>query len=223
MGGMEIDCTSFLGSVKRSVESRDHDGQPARVIALTRTFNTDQNDLWDAVTNIERIPRWFLPITGTTALGGRYQLEGNAEGQVLHCDPQNRFEITWEYAGYMSWVHVTLTPSESGTSLKLEHIAPILEDDSFWEEYGPGAGGVGWDGGLLGLDLYLSLGQAFDRQQVETWSASPQGLDFYTQSSELWGEADLAYGTPPEAARAATDKTIAFYTGQPEEDPDQTE
>ena len=32
-----------------------------RVVAA---YATDADDLWDAVTNGERIPRWFLPISG---------------------------------------------------------------------------------------------------------------------------------------------------------------
>ncbi|GAB2911484.1 hypothetical protein [Streptomyces mayteni] len=33
--------------------------------------------------------------------------------------------------------------------LEREHAAVV--DPEFWERYGPGASGVGWDGGLLGL------------------------------------------------------------------------
>ena len=46
--------------------------------------------MWDAVTSAERIPRWFLPISGDLRLGGRYQLEGNAGGEVLECAPPAR-------------------------------------------------------------------------------------------------------------------------------------
>ena len=30
------------------------------------------DDVWDACTNPERIPRWFLPVSGDLRLGGRY-------------------------------------------------------------------------------------------------------------------------------------------------------
>jgi hypothetical protein len=39
-------------------------------------YPASQSDLWDAVTNADRIPRWFLPVSGDLRLGGHYQLEG---------------------------------------------------------------------------------------------------------------------------------------------------
>jgi uncharacterized protein YndB with AHSA1/START domain len=82
------------------VENVEHDGRPARLIIAARTYDTSVEDLWDAVTNIERIPRRFRPISGELQVGGgRYQLEGNARGEVLRCDPPRSFEITWEYGG----------------------------------------------------------------------------------------------------------------------------
>ncbi len=54
-------------------------------------------ELWDAVTNAERIPRWFAAITGELKLGGRYQLEGNAGGDITRCDAPTAVDITWEY------------------------------------------------------------------------------------------------------------------------------
>ena len=52
----------------------DHDGKPARAVILARSYGTSVDDLWDAVTTGERIPRWFLSICGELKLGGRYQL-----------------------------------------------------------------------------------------------------------------------------------------------------
>src|SRR5690606_22050656 len=59
---------------------RDHQGRPARVARLMRSYPTTQDDLWDAITNPERIPRWFMPVSGDLRPGGHYQLEGNAGG-----------------------------------------------------------------------------------------------------------------------------------------------
>jgi peptidoglycan hydrolase CwlO-like protein len=36
-----------------------------------RSYDAEIEELWDAVTNAERIPRWFAPITGELKLGGR--------------------------------------------------------------------------------------------------------------------------------------------------------
>src|SRR5690349_16710857 len=61
---MEFDIPRQIGAVTRKVETRLHDGQPARVVVATRTYDTTVDDLWDAVTSKERIPRWFLPVSG---------------------------------------------------------------------------------------------------------------------------------------------------------------
>lgn len=41
------------------------------------------------------------------------------------------------------------------------------------------------------------------------------GRRFLTASSEAWYEASVASGTDPAQARAAADRTTAFYTGTP--------
>ena len=57
------------------------------MVVASRSYDTDIDDLWEAITNAERIPRWFLPITGELRLGGRYQLQGNAGGTITACEP----------------------------------------------------------------------------------------------------------------------------------------
>ena len=152
---MRIDPVAYVGAVVREVAVRDHDGKPARAVIATRSYDTDIADLWDALTNPERIPRWFLPISGDLKLGGRYQFEGQAGGQITACEPPRQLAVTWEFAGTVSWVTVTLADDgSSGTRLELEHLS-VIEDD-FWDRYGPGAVGVGWDLALMGLALYFA-------------------------------------------------------------------
>src|SRR5205823_15078446 len=86
--GMQIDVARVLGLVTRSVRNFEKDGKAASAVTLTRLYDTDVDDLWDAVTSKERIPRWFLPVEGDLRLGGRYQLKGNAGGTITACTPQ---------------------------------------------------------------------------------------------------------------------------------------
>jgi hypothetical protein len=44
---------------------------------------------------------------------------------------------------------------------------------------------------------------------------SDEGRRFMTLSSERWGEASVAAGTPADEARAAAQRTTAAYTGVP--------
>ena len=88
---MEIDVARVLGLVTRSVRNFEKDGKAASAVTLTRLYDTDVDDLWDALTSKERIPRWFLPVEGDLQLGGRYQLKGNAGGTITACTPPESF------------------------------------------------------------------------------------------------------------------------------------
>jgi uncharacterized protein YndB with AHSA1/START domain len=209
---VKLDVLRYIGAVTREVTSRDHNGRPARVVAATCAYDTTIGDLWDAITNAERIPRWFLPISGELRLGGRYQLQGNAGGQIISCEPPRSLTVTWEFGGQVSWVHIGLTElSDGGTRLQLEHIAHVPDD--FWNQYGPGAVGVGWDLAMVGLGRHLATAAAVDPQEFAAWSASEQGKDFVRQSSSEWGQSSIAAGTEEAAARDAASRTTAFYGG----------
>lgn len=209
---MPMDVLRLIGAVSRELTSTTRDGKPARVLVATRSYHTTPDDLWDALTNQGRIPRWFLPISGELRLGGRYQLEGNAGGEILHCEPPSRLLVTWEMQGGVSWVELTLRPDGSKTQLRLAHTAHVPEE--FWDRFGPGATGVGWDGALLGLGLHLETpSEALDPRQALVWMQSEEGKHFNTTSSEAWAVASIAAGTPEAAAREAAARTTAFYTG----------
>ena len=207
---MGLNVESHLGAVERSVSYLDRDGQPASAVTLTRSYETTVEDLWDAVTNGERIPRWYLPISGDLKLGGRYQLEGNAGGAITTCDRPSHLAITWEYAGDVSWVDVHVAADRTGRArLTLTHTAHL---SPFWDQYGPGAAGVGWEQSFLGLALHLSHPND-PKMDEAAFAASPDGKAFITGSSDGWEQAAIASGTDPAAARAAAAQTTAFYTG----------
>jgi hypothetical protein len=126
-------------------------------------------------------------------------------------------EVTWEFGGEVTWLEVGLTLEGEGTTLTLRHTAFV--DPERWEQYGPGAVGVGWELLLMGLDLHLTSGGAVvDPAEFARWSTSDDGRAFVTASSVGWGDASIAGGEPEVAARAAQGRTTAFYTGVPEGD-----
>jgi uncharacterized protein YndB with AHSA1/START domain len=169
--------------------------------------------LWDAVTNPERLPRWFLPVSGDLRLGGRYQFEGNAGGEITSCEAPRYVAATWEFGGGVSWVSVRLADGPDGASLELEHIAPVPDD--MWDQFGPGAVGVGWELALVGLAQYLETGRAVDPATALAWPTSEEGKAFVRQISDDWGRASITAGTDEAAAMAAAARTTGFYTGSP--------
>jgi uncharacterized protein YndB with AHSA1/START domain len=197
------DLIAELERVRRTY-GREPDG--GHVVELRRTYEAPAADVWDACTNPERIPRWFLPVSGELRLGGRFQLEGNAGGAITECEPPRRLALTWEFGGDASVVTLDLTAAGEATELVLRH---AVGDNEHWVNYGPGAVGVGWDGGLLGLALYLPSGDAVSDPMA--FALSDEGRAFLRRSAAEWGAAHAAAGVDAEVADAAAARTSAFY------------
>jgi uncharacterized protein YndB with AHSA1/START domain len=210
---MELNVADLFGVVTREVANEERDGKLVRVVVASRPYETDIDDLWDAITNPDRIPRWFSPVTGDLRLGGSYQIEGNAGGTITACDPPRSFALTWVYGESLSWLDVELSmQAGGGTLLRLKHAALV---DDHWRQFGPGATGVGWDLGLLGLQLHFDAGGApLDREAVDAWSQSEGGKTFMRLSAEGWGGADIASGEDAALATERAARTAGFYTGE---------
>jgi uncharacterized protein YndB with AHSA1/START domain len=211
-----IDIVREIEAVQREVGPGQLAAGEGRAVRLRRTYDAPIDDVWDALTNPERVGRWFLPISGDYRLGGRYQFEGNAGGEILECDRPHRLRVTWVYGEVsspadVSEVELRLTAAEGeATTLELEHTAIV--PDEFWNVYGPGAVGVGWEGGLLGLSLHLSGGSVGD---PIAWQLSDEGCDFNTRSSEAWGAASEAAGADPAEVASMVANTTQFYAPDP--------
>lgn len=208
---MDFDVEAHLGAVERSVAELERDGEPASRITLVRGYAVAVADLWDAVTNPARIPRWFGPVSGDLRPGGRYQLEGNAGGVITACERPSRLALTWEFGGDVSWVELRLSGGgKGGSRLSLAHTARLSEH---WKQYGPGATGVGWELGLLGLCFHLTKPEA-PKLDEAAFAASGGGRAFTIGSAERWGRAAITAGTETAMAEAAARRTAAFYTGE---------
>jgi uncharacterized protein YndB with AHSA1/START domain len=210
---IEIDVDHQVNAVQRNVGGRTIDTGEAHVITVSQSYDTDSADLWDAVTNIERIPRWFLPISGDLKVGGSYQLEGQASGTILTCDPPKNFAATWEYGGNVSWIDVSISSEgPERARLVIEHV--VKAGDETWREFGPSAMGIGWDSMVLGLAIHLSTGEAIDPSFGQQWTGTEDGRRFLTLSGEQWYAANVAFGKDPAGARALADRCLKAYLGE---------
>jgi len=209
--------SNAVGIEYRVVKKDEYQGKAVRIVVAARTYAAEINDLWDATTNAERISHWFGPVSGNLELGGRYQLEGNASGEITRCDRPTTFDVTWEYADNVSWVKVHLESVADGTRLTLEHIMEKDEaSEAHWEKYGPGATGVGWELGFLGLGMYLEIGgKAIAEEEFNEWLTSPEGKAFIESCANAWGEAHIESGEDAAIAVAMAKKTASFYCGEP--------
>jgi uncharacterized protein YndB with AHSA1/START domain len=202
-----IDIASHLNAIARKVEVLPPaDGLGERVsVLLRRGYDAPVGDVWDAITEPDRIKRWFMPISGELRVGGSFQLEGNAGGEILACEPPRLFRVT--FGGPTSLVEVRLTAQgESGALLELEHTVPIEMAQS-------GAGalyvGPGWDGALLGLDLFLR-GEAIGDPVAA--ANSSEAVEFSRQSVLAWAKVVEDSGTASaDELAAATEVSLAQF------------
>ena len=176
-----IDIVREIEAVQREVGSgRLAAGEGQRRPPAARPTTPPIDDVWDALTNPERIGRWFLPISGDFRLGGRYQFEGNAGGEILACERPNRLKVTWVYGEVtepadVSEVEVRLSPVDERTRPASSSSTSAIVPDEMWDEFGPGAVGVGWDGGS---SAWRSTSAAARRRRPEAWQLSDEGRDF---------------------------------------------
>jgi uncharacterized protein YndB with AHSA1/START domain len=206
------DVRQQISNVRRTLGRRVLEAGEARVSTISQVYDTDIDDLWSVVTDAERINRWFLPISGELKEGGHYQFEGNAGGTITSCDKPRGFDATWEFGDQVSWLTVRLTPVDGGTRFELEHVGHVA--DEFWDLYGPGATGLGWDSGLLGLAGYL-IDRDVSRltaEQLMAWMADGDGKLFMRLSADAWAQAEIEAGADPEVAKKHADGSYEAFT-----------
>jgi uncharacterized protein YndB with AHSA1/START domain len=192
-----MDIAEQINAVRRKVRGRS--------VVVRRAYVAEIEDVWDACTDPERIKRWFLPVSGDLRLSGRYQLEGNAGGEIQRCEPPELLRVSWEFGeAPPSYVQVRLSRVEGGTMFELEHSG--LDDEQHWDQFGPGAVGVGWDLTVLGLGLHLA-GVA----NPQGWGTSPEAQEYMTASAEAWRVAHEQAGEDHKQAVAAAERTTAAY------------
>lgn len=134
------------------------------VIVLTRTFRAAIEDVWAAVTETERLARWFGTWSGNPE-AGFVQVHMNAEGQgaseetfeIRVCEPPRRL-VVHTGQGQAAWeLGVELTESGGVTTLEFTQ---VIDDPDVLESVGPG-----WE-------YYL------DRLVAAETGADPATIDF---------------------------------------------
>lgn len=209
-----MDFERAFGADTREVGKGEREGRPTQLVRASRTYPTSQADLWTAITEKQRIERWFGNVSGDFKRGGRFAIEGNADGEIASCDPPHTLALTWEFGGNKSWVTATVKSVEGG-ALTLEHELPTdAESEAHWEKSGPGATGVGWEMAMLGLDGYVQTNGQSVIEAVHAWAEGDGGKSSLRSWAEAWGDAHTEDGTPSKIAMETAVRTAAFYTGE---------
>jgi uncharacterized protein YndB with AHSA1/START domain len=158
--------TRVLGSL------RSADG--AGVVRIEDRYDTDIDDLWSALTEPERLVRWWGRLEGDLRLGGEIRLSVESAGlvstgHVEACEPPRRFrvtsrETTESWAGsapdapppFDSVTEATLTPDGDQTILVIEVSGLPLEKIAFY--------GAGWQIHAENLAGYVAGRERGDEQ-----------------------------------------------------------
>jgi uncharacterized protein YndB with AHSA1/START domain len=194
-----LDIGRQIGAIHREVAD---DGDLVRV-QMDRRYPSSAADVWEALTDPDRIRRWMMPISGDLRVGGNFQLEGNAGGEILRCERPNLLRVT--FGDPSSLVEVRLVEDGTDTVLTLEHTVPKAM-----------AGGVagalyvgpGWDGALLGLGLYLD-GQVSEDPVAA--ANSPEAQEFSAESVSAWVGVLEATGADAETIAGARQAAMAQF------------
>lgn len=184
------DTASVINETDREIGSKQIAAGQARTAVLRRRYHASIEDVWDACTDPERLARWFMKVTGDLRLGGTFNLEGNASGEIVRCEPARLLAVTWVYGDHpVDEVELRLSPGEEGeTVLELEH-ATVSETTEFEGlAYDAIFGvGTGWDPAVWALDLYLR--DELPEDLAERWRSGdfpPEVEEFFSRSAEAW-------------------------------------
>jgi len=156
--------TRILGSL------RSADG--AGVVRIEDRYDTGIDDLWSALTEPDRLARWYGQVDGDLRPGGQFRLhvesaDIDATGRVEECEPPRRLLITNRETEeshlrgqgvppYDEAIEVTLTPDGDQTILVIEVRGMPLAAIAFY--------GVGWQLHAETLAAYLAGRQPGDPQ-----------------------------------------------------------
>ena len=181
------DIANWLTATHREVGSRLIAAGEARTALMRRRYDAPIEDVWDAITDPERISRWFIKPTGDLRVGGTFKLEGNASCEILRCEAPRLLRVSWSYPGRpVDEVEVRLSLGEGGeTVLELEHasVAEVfITNDSETGTWGIGAG---WEAQLDYLAKYLH-GELPDVPAAEWWEPTPEDEELGNRRGHAW-------------------------------------
>lgn len=100
-----------------------------RSVVIEKTFPHSPEKLWQAMTDPKLLAEWLLPNNFGPQVGQEFQFrnepvggwDGVVDCKILVFDAPHRLAYSWRALGLESIVQFTLTPTESGTHVRMEH------------------------------------------------------------------------------------------------------
>ena len=95
----------------------------ARSVVVEREIPFPPEKIWRALTQPHLIEEWLMKNDFTPVVGHRFDFRadwGSVACQVLAVEPNKTLSYTWDALGLASVVTWTLTPTSTGTHLRME-------------------------------------------------------------------------------------------------------
>lgn len=201
-----------LNTQVQAVQRKTSRNGKKHLVELEQKFASEPAEVWDALTSPDALAQWFEEPQGNLKEGGTYVLpQSRHSGKIRDCIPHKKLSITWEYENSFSSLRISLFPNGRGTRLKVSHEVP---SDEHWETFGPAATGIGWDGALYALSLYLEGDARANPEEMAEIMASPEGLQFISDLAESWKRAHNYSGANHKLSELQAARTAAFYRGE---------
>ena len=127
----------------------------AGVVRMEDRFDTDVDDLWSALTEPDRLARWYGEVEGDLRPGGEFRLhiaaiDWDGGGRVEACEPPQRLVVTTKEITepYDKLIEAMLSSADGQTILVIEVHGMPLDKTAFY--------GAGWQIHGENLAAYLA-------------------------------------------------------------------
>ncbi|MBP1849037.1 SRPBCC family protein [Rhizobium halophytocola] len=123
-------------------------------VVVEREFAHSPDKIWRALTQPQLIAEWLMKNEFAPVVGHAFTLRaewGSVTCRVETVEPNRRLAYSWDAKGLDSTVTWTLTPTETGTHLRMEQVGFRPERPQFFE-----GARAGWPRFLDNLEQVLS-------------------------------------------------------------------
>lgn len=125
-----------------------------RTVIVEREFAHPPEKIWRALTRPELVAEWLMAGDVAPTLGHRFAFGadwGHVDCEVVEVEPERTLAYSWDGKGLESVVTWTLTPTATGTLLRMEQTG--FKPDQKLAYHGAKAG---WPRFLTALDALLA-------------------------------------------------------------------
>lgn len=125
----------------------------SRSVVMERDFNHPPERVWRALTQDFLIEEWLMKNEFKPVVGHRFDLRadwGKVDCEVLTVEPQRTLSYSWGDDVLKTVVTWTLTPTDTGTFLRMEQTGFLPDQPRYYQ-----GAKIGWPKFLEKLELVL--------------------------------------------------------------------